>query len=383
MPFFFQRVERYLLKSREMQDSPHPGPRLSLVPLGAGDLIDRAIRFYRRNFWALVLIAAPAVIVGSFFSVVWTFLGREIFSPAAGPDSAERVIYYLFIWIGSIVIWLIESIATLVVMGGASRNFVRHLLFGEPISFRETYRNALNRLGGLLVASVFITVLVGLVGFFIFYFTLLIGSLSVMLTVGLLSSIPLLAAIASVIILLVIMYVALWLLFLVASRFAYVPQVMLVEGQSVLSAIARSTSLAGKNVRRLMALFVFTTLATYSALAILYVPLAWYAWANGVEITTFGTSIIPAWYEISYNLIWQISFVLLSPVWTIGLCLLYVDERVRAEGYDIELMAAQKLGTIPAVPRSYTNPLQPAIGTVSGVHSSVERRQSSSILGLD
>jgi hypothetical protein len=47
----------------------------------------------------------------------------------------------------------------------------------------------------------------------------------------------------------------------------------------------------------------------------------------------------------------------------IGLCLLYVDERVRREGYDIELMAAARLGDIPSVPSQYVNPLQPALGT--------------------
>ncbi len=45
----------------------------------------------------------------------------------------------------------------------------------------------------------------------------------------------------------------------------------------------------------------------------------------------------------------------------VGLCLLYVDERVRHEGYDIELMAAQRLGEIPVVPDQFVNPLQPAL----------------------
>jgi hypothetical protein len=41
--------------------------------------------------------------------------------------------------------------------------------------------------------------------------------------------------------------------------------------------------------------------------------------------------------------------VLLTPVWMLGLSLLYVDERVRHEGYDIELMASQQLGELPDV----------------------------------
>jgi hypothetical protein len=155
---------------------------------------------------------------------------------------------------------------------------------------------------------------------------------------------------------------ALWVFFFAASRLAYVPQVMLVEGLGVFAAIGRSASLASGNVRRLTALFVFTTVAAYSALALLYVPLAWYASANGVQIMAFDRDLIPAWYEIAYNVIWQISFIVLSPLWTAGLCLLYVDERVRGEGYDIELMAARRLGEIPSLPSSYVSPLQPALG---------------------
>jgi hypothetical protein len=138
---------------------------------------------------------------------------------------------------------------------------------------------------------------------------------------------------------------------------------MLVEGQGVFAAIGRSTSLASGNVKRLAALFIFTTVATYSALALFYVPLGWYAWANGVQIVGADADLIPAWYEIASQLIGQASFILLSPVWMVGLCLLYVDERVRHEGYDIELMAARRLGEIPAVPSNYVNPLQPALGS--------------------
>ena len=48
-----------------MVNSPESRRELSIVPFGAGDLIDRAVRFYRRFFWTLVLIAAPPVIIGS------------------------------------------------------------------------------------------------------------------------------------------------------------------------------------------------------------------------------------------------------------------------------------------------------------------------------
>lgn len=340
---------------------------LSLTPLGAGDLIDRAVRFYRKNFWTLITIAAPPVIAGTLFSVVWTILGRESFSAQAAPNSGERVFYYLFIWLGNVIIWLIETIATLVVMGGASRNFVRHLLFGEPVTFGDTYRNTLKRLGSLVFSSTVLVLFLGFIALVLFYFGMFVAAIGIMAITAIFSWIPIIAVVLSVAVGLAATILTMILFFLIASRFAYVPQVMLVEGQGAFSAVGRSASLASGNVRRLMALFVFSLVATYSALALLYVPLGWYAWANGVEIMTFQNNVVPAWYEVAYSLIGQISFILLSPVWTIGLCLLYVDERVRSEGYDIELMAASRLGEIPAVPQTYINPLQPALGDVKAL----------------
>lgn len=336
--------------------------QLALTPLGAGDLIDRAVRFYRQNFWTFVWIAAPPIIVGTIFSIGWTFLGRGIFSGGAARDGGgEMIFYYLFTGFGTVVIWLTETVATLSVMGGASRNFVRHLLFGEPLSFRETYRNVWKRIGGLLAASTLIAVFLGFAAIFIFYLGIFIAVLAVAATAFALSFSPFLVIVVSVLLSAAIMFGTGWLFFLIASRFAYVQQAMMVESQSVFAAIGRSTALASGNVKRFAALFVFTFVATYSALSLFYVPLGWYAYWEGVPVFSFDRDLIPAWYEIAGQVVWQASFILLMPIWMIGLCLLYVDERVRHEGYDIELLAARRLGEIPAVPEDFVNPLQPAL----------------------
>jgi hypothetical protein len=204
-----------------------------------------------------------------------------------------------------------------------------------------------------------------MVGGAIFYFGLTIGLVIVFLIAAVLSAVPPLAVIVGIIGTAAVLFLTLWLFFLVASRFAYVPQTITVEGLGVFSSIARSASLASGNVRRFAALFMFTILAVYSALAILYIPVGWYAWYQGVDFLNFFTDhdMIPAWYEITSQLLSQASVILLAPVWMVGLCLLYIDERVRHEGYDIELMAARRLGEIPDVPQDYLNPLQPALAT--------------------
>lgn len=336
---------------------------MAIAPLGAGDLIDRAVRFYRQNFWTFVLIAAPPILIGTIISIGWTFLGRGIFSVEAAQNRAEIFLYYFFSFVGTVIIWLTESIAVLSVMGGASRNFVRHLLFGEPLSFRETYGNVRQRIGGLIAASLIITVLLGISGIIIFYLGLMLSTVLIMLIAFALKFSPFLIIVVSILAGSAGIFLTGWLFFLIASRFAYVQQAMLVEGQGVFGAMSRSMTLASGNIKRFAALFVFTIVAAYSALSLLYIPLVWYAYLEGVQFFSFDQDSIPAWYQIAGQVVWQASFILLVPIWMIGLCLLYVDERVRHEGYDIELLAARRLGEIPAVPADFTNPLQPALGS--------------------
>lgn len=357
---------------------------LYLKPLGAGDLIDRATRFYRKNFGTFLMIAAPPIVFGTVCLVGWMFLARSLFNVSASrPD--EAVFYQFFVALGGLLIWLVQLVAVLVVMGGSARNFVRHLLFGESITFKETYKNVRNRLGGLIAVSASLTVLLAIIAIILFY----VWATVVMIGIGIASiaasTIPILTFIFALIVGIAATFGALWLFFLVVSRFVYVPQVMLVEGQGALAAIGRSASLAGKNVVRVGALSIFTIVAIYVALMLLYLPLGFYAWTEGVNLIAFdAVDTTPAWYEIAYSVISQVSLILIIPVLMIGLCLLYVDERVRREGYDIELMAARRLGDIPDVPEQFVNPLQPAISKhpVPEINTAIKEGTSSN-LGLD
>ena len=152
---------------------------------------------------------------------------------------------------------------------------------------------------------------------------------------------------------------AIWVFFFIVARVAYVPQVMLVEGKGVFEALGRSFSLARGNIRRLMAMTLFTTFATYSALMILMIPLGWYGYLHGID--PWNSAQWPTWYAVAYSSLGPLSSILLTPVWMLGLSLLYVDERVRHEGYDIELMAARQLGEVPDV--NVSSPLGTALYT--------------------
>lgn len=334
------------------------GAQLALAPLGAGDLIDRAVRLYRRHFFTLIRIAAPPVIVFA----IGSSLSTVGFHAVSATASTSRFLLYLLLIFGGLIIMGGGALFSLIVMGGATRNLVAHLLWDEPVSFRATYAAVKSRFWGLFGASLIVAVWLSFclwLAFAAFYVVFLalfviafaLGKVMPDWVIGIVGVIGTIGGIVA----------GLILFFLLAGRMAYVPQAMLVEGRTIGSAIGRSFSLASGNVRRLMAMTLFTFFATYSALAILAVPLIWYGKANGVNLSFFGEE-WPIWYSIAYEVIGQCSHIVLAPIWMLGLSLLYVDERVRHEGYDIELLAARQLPPMPELP-GVMSPFAPALVT--------------------
>ena len=330
--------------------------QLPLAPLGAGDLIDRAVRLYRRHLFVLIRTAAPPVITATGGWIVFSVASQRAFL----SDSGAELAVYVLLTIASLIVAFAGYLFTLVVMGGASRTLVAHLLRNDPVTARATYKAVRARFWGLIGASllVLIWLTIAFVAVFIVWY-LVIGIIffvSMLLAAATFWVVPLIFGTAAA---LLDSLLAIWAFFFIVARVAYVPQVLLVEGKGVFESFSRSFSLARGNVRRLIAMTIFTTFATYSALMILLIPLGWYGYLAGVD--PFNSANWPAWYAIAYNVLAPLSSILLTPVWMLGLSLLYVDERVRHEGYDIELMAARQLGELPNV--AVTSPLGTALSS--------------------
>jgi hypothetical protein len=351
--------------------------QLPLAPLGAGDLIDRAVRLYRRHFFTLIRIAAPPVIVSAVGSVFFALSRGKVFT----TSSSSSLALYVLLLLAGVLLMVAGKVFSLIVMGGATRNLVAHLLSDEPVSARATYAAVRSRFWGLLAATFFVMFwvliagLVALVAWYMVFAFVMLGA------VALAQFAPTwLAVVVGAIGGIVISVLAFSLFFFLAGRVAYVPQAMLVEGKGVLEAISRSFSLARGNIRRLMAMVMFTSFAFYSALMILIIPLGWYGYASGVDLSPFSQGEIPAWYAIGYNVVWDASNIVPAPVWMLGLSLLYVDERVRHEGYDIELLAARQLPEMPKL--NVTSPLAPALAEKSKTRPPPPPMATGSVLGL-
>src|SRR6185436_18965227 len=198
--------------------------QLALAPLGAGDLIDRALRLYRRHFFVLIRTAAPPIIIVAAGWMLMSISFRQIFIVF---DRGE-LIWNILLSLASVGIMTAGYLFILVVMGGATRTLVAHLLRNDPVTARATYNAVRARFWGLVVASLIMLAwiiaalfvassgaqMVGMVAFFIAIALALVTPGWMAVIVGLIGT-------------LLALVLALWLFFLIVGRIAYVPQVML------------------------------------------------------------------------------------------------------------------------------------------------------------
>ncbi len=334
---------------------------MMLVPLGAGDLIDRTIRLYRRHFVVLVRMSVPPVVVSAAGAVLWTLGVRG----AGVTDSSSLFAAYVALAAVGAMLQAGGVALYVVVMGGATRNLVGHLLSGERLSVRGVYGSVRRRFWRLAGATLVLGAWLGFVATVAaFVWVIIIAMMSVGIAgLGLNLVFPeWLIGGAVVLVILLAGVAALWVFFYFGGLLAYVLQAMMVEGRGVFAAVSRSIALARGHLRRLAAMFFFTTFASYAAWLLMITPLLYVGIAQGYSLNPFGTGEdAPVWYEIGYQVMWQASAVLLAPVWMLGLSLLYVDERVRQEGYDIELAAARVFGDMPTLAQGQVAPLASAL----------------------
>lgn len=329
-----------------MDPTLHTLSRMALRPLGAGDLIDRAVRLYRGNLGVFLAIAGPPVVIGALATTFWRMLIIALVGRLVETED-DVVVYRIFLWLGNVFIWFIELVLVLTVMGGASHNVLKHLAAGEPLSFSETYRKVRSRFWALLGAAILISTSGAVVGTLLLYLGVIGISLSLTLVATVFSPFPVIAFIVGTALSVGVVLLTGWLIFLSVSRIAFIPQAMLVEQVGFFASISRSFFLARGSTRNLAALSVFAVVASYSVLAILYVPIVWYAWVTGFETMGFDGRATPLWFDMAGQLVGQASLLITIPILISGLCLLYIDKRVAREGFDIEMMAARELCEVP------------------------------------
>ncbi|HKY03901.1 MAG TPA: zinc ribbon domain-containing protein, partial [Blastocatellia bacterium] len=234
-------------------------------------------------------------------------------------------------------LWFFLILATI---AGLARVIGDHVMLGEPITFRRWVTVIRGRVGNIIVMGLLTLVLI-----FITYVLLVIVLMLLFLLVGLiagaaatLSLPPWAVGVAGGLAGIVIVAAAIYLVLYVVARFIFMPQVIMLEGQSVGEALGRAIKLGGGNWHRLGAIILFGYFISLSLLAALLMPVGATLYMLGFMTEEFWSS--PAWNAI-YMGCNQVSNLLVLPIWVVSLTLLYFDSRVRKEAYDLELLARE------------------------------------------
>jgi len=309
-----------------------------LEPISTGDVIDRSVRLYRRNFTPLVAITAVPTLIGYVVSLMfWHGYTSLLTSTTSSRGVPVTAVWMLAIGGLGYPVWAYVQLLT---VSGLSRVVGDHLMLGEQITVRRCFAAVRRRLGAITLMGLLLIVMLFaayiVVSIVLFVLIMLVG-----LIVGVIAAAGLPQWMMTVMLVVtVIVAVALSLLFIcvVVARVVFLPQIVMIEGQSAGNALGRAIRLGKGNWYRVGAIAVFTYFVHLSLLAAFTFPVLIALYFAGV--LSAGFFLGPTWSILSTSF-GQISTLLSLPIWIVSFTLLYFDSRVRKEAYDLDLIARE------------------------------------------
>jgi len=253
-----------------------------LRPLTLGELLDRTFQLYRNNFALFAGITALGYLP--------LFLGRLGLVVVPGAVQRPGVAFSATMLVGLLTVLVLYFIGMAAAQAGTVVA-VSYVHLGRPITVRQSYAYVRSMVGRVILVMI---------------------GVGIGVTIGL--------------ILLIVPGIIFFLMWALA-----IP-VTVLEGASLGEAVSRSRMLtAGHRGRVFLVYLVFTMLA-FALGAALETPLAF------LIVLKRDSPAILSLVQVAGVVTSYLSQVLVSPLITIALSLMYFDERVRKEALDIDLM---------------------------------------------
>ena len=281
-----------------------------LRPLRLGELLDQAIRLYRRNFITFIGIIALVYVPLMILQTVATALMTSSINGMAVARTPEEVFTNYAYWGGMLSTLVLTFIQFILVQGlatGALTRAVADNYLGRPTGIFDAYRGIrdswVSLLGALLVI---ILLFIALVVWWIF-----------VPCVGWFTGLGM-------------------MVFLMGAVSPLMPPVVVLEKQSALDAIRRAWNLARRRfwpvLGMIFVLYLFSLLIVNGPAAIVNAILT-------QVVTSFGdmtTALVIS--TIVQSLVSLVFVLLYYPLQMTAFTLIYFDLRVRTEGFDIALL---------------------------------------------
>ncbi len=298
---------------------------LDLRPLSTSQVLDRTFSLYRRNFLLFAGIAAvpPAIFLFGELAVALV-AGFSNFQPSAGRSAvalggaltAGVILLMLAYFVG-------YALAT-----GACVYGVSHVYLQKPITILQAYRAVARRIGSIILMGILFFLAMGGLMFLSSMLMGLVTAALAMLNLGkgiTFITVPLFLAVAALFI---------W----VALRMALCIQGNVLEKLGPLDSLKRSYVLARGSVGRMVLLLLLSFAATIAITLAFTVPflVASSAFNQKLE-TVFGILTLIGYF---------VAITISTPISTIAFSLVYYDQRVRKEAFDLTLMM-EAIGQAP------------------------------------
>jgi hypothetical protein len=256
-----------------------------LRPMNLGELLDRSFFLYRKHFVLFAgIIALPYLALLAF-----QLLGVVVAPQAAAGGMTGMSLLWLFLT-------MILSLGAVAASHGATVVAVSKVHLGGSTSISE----ALAAIKGRIL-SLSVTVL----------------GLGVGIVIGLIC--------------LVVPGI------LLALMWAVTIPVAVVEGRGLLQSVQRSTDLTKGSWGRIFVVYFLFGALFYIVYLLFNIPIFF---AVGIFAQRHGPGVLPGWSQAAFPIGAFLTQTLVGPLMTIGTSLIYYDQRVRNEAFDLQHMMA-------------------------------------------
>lgn len=308
---------------------------LALRPMSTSQVLDRTFYLYRNNF---VLFAGIAIITPA-LQLIAELIQLRIFGPMVMPQQPESVTpqFIQALLVRAVISVVVASVLIIVgttLASSATAFAVSMVHLGKTTTIAESYgkvKSIFWRILGLLSTIMFYT-FGPLVLSYVFLFGLFIG-ITFMLKGGSPQGFAALVLLGSLLTLGLFLGSIVWMFFALC-RYALAVAACTLEKLPVRQSIARSKFLTQGAKGRILGILLLTGIMKFVLAYALQLPALLINKSVFLTSKTHLSMASTAWIHIGNFLGGSIA----GPITTIALVLVYYDQRVRKEAFDLQLM---------------------------------------------
>jgi len=329
----------------EFSAPPPPPPSAKaayeLRPLTTGELLDRTFYLYRSNFWLFVGLAAIAAAVHTAAALVQVIYLHYVTPNLANhparqlPGGSGLVFQTLGVFAFAMVAAVLY-LAVYSVVHAATTSAVTSIYLGDSTSMKK----ALNAVKGRWLRFILIGLWQICSAMWLFFVLFIGGAMIAGVLAALMPGDRAMAGGIGGVLIIVLSLGGLVYGVIAYIRNSFAVPAAVMEDLKVRKAMRRSKNLTSGTKGRIFLLYVFVIALYFVAIAI-QSPLS-------LMILQKKTTQVLLIQAISLFVGFFTGSVI-GPVGAIGLCLFYIDQRIRKEGFDIEFLL-ERSGPLPMVP---------------------------------